>query len=106
MTNAFMESDIIAKKILEELIPFLSERSEDVIDEYNGREYIPAVHGAVHDLGIIRADLPESILSRIESLVDLLIEEGDAFNKKFISDIQNGICQLNERKRLKQRIVS
>jgi hypothetical protein len=94
------ESDKIAEVLVAALIPYLPPQSQDVADEYEAGEYIAAAHGAIHDLGILRADLPETLIDGIERLIRQIKSENDSFNLRFLQQMETGLLQLNERRTL------
>jgi hypothetical protein len=94
------ESDKMAEVLVAALIPYLPPQSQDVADEYEAGEYVAAAHGAIHDLGILRADLPEALIERIDGLIKQIKEENDSFNLRFLRQMETGLLQLNERRAL------
>ena len=54
-------------------------RSEDVKDEYEAGEYVAAAHAAIHDVGVLRTDIPAGLLHNIETLIVQIETEDDAF---------------------------
>jgi hypothetical protein len=94
------ESDKIAEVLVAALISYLPPQSQDVADEYEAGEYIAAAHGAIHDLGILRADLPETLIDGIERLIRQIKSENDSFNLRFLQQMETGLLQLNERRAL------
>jgi hypothetical protein len=89
-----------AKLLVEKLIPYLPWQSEDVKDEYAAGEYIAAADGAIHDLGAIRADLPEELLEAIESLIGSVALEEDPYTARFLDRMRNGLRQMSQRRSL------
>jgi hypothetical protein len=98
--EAVKESDKMAEVLVAALIPYLPPQSQDVADEYEAGEYIAAAHGAIHDLGILRADLPEALIEGIDGLIKQIKEENDSFNLRFLRQMEAGLFQLNERRAL------
>jgi hypothetical protein len=94
------ESDKIAEVLVAALIPYLPPQSQDVADEYEAGEYIAAAHGAIHDLGILRADLPDTLIDGIGRLIRQIKSENDSFNFRFLQQMETGLLQLNERRAL------
>jgi hypothetical protein len=86
-----------AKGLTEKLIPYLSWQSSDVKDEYGAGEYIAAADGAIHDLGALRSDLTDEILSEIEDLTDTIRDENDAYAMRFLNHMITGLNQLKSR---------
>jgi hypothetical protein len=99
--NAYMdfikESDKMAEVLVAALIPYLPPQSQDVANEYEAGEYVAAAHGAIHDLGILRADLPETLINGIDGLIKQIKIENDSFNLRFLHQMETGLFQLNER---------
>ncbi|MDR0874697.1 MAG: hypothetical protein LBN12_00630, partial [Clostridiales Family XIII bacterium] len=87
----------MAKELDEKLIPYLSWQSADVKDDYEACEYVAAADAAIHDLGAVRADLPEQLLSQIELLIDAIRNENDEWNIRFVDHMEKGYKQLKER---------
>jgi hypothetical protein len=102
--NAYMdfikESDKMAEILVAALIPYLPPQSQDVANEYEAGEYIAAAHGAIHDLGVLRADLPKTLINGIDGLIKQIKIENDAFNLRFLCQMETGLLQLNERRTL------
>ncbi|MDR1136491.1 MAG: hypothetical protein LBL49_10040 [Clostridiales Family XIII bacterium] len=94
------ESDKMAEVLVMALIPYLPPQSQDVADEYEAGEYVAAAHGAIHDLGILRTDLPETLLEGIDGLIRQIKSENDSFNLRFLRQMETGLLQLNERRAL------
>jgi hypothetical protein len=91
------EIDEIAKRLAEKLLPYLSWQSADLKDDYDAGEYVAAANGAIHDLGAVRADLPEPILSEIELLIDAIRNEEEDWYGRFLGNMETGYKQLKER---------
>jgi hypothetical protein len=72
----------------------------DVQNEYDAGEYVAAAHGAIHDLGILRTDLPETLIDGIEGLIKQIKAENDSFNVRFLRQMEEGLLQSNERRAL------
>jgi hypothetical protein len=94
------KSDEMAADLVKQMLSYLPPQSSDVADEYNAGEYVAAAHGAIHDLGILRADLPENLLDGIGSLIQRLKSEDDSFNLRFLGQMEIGFEQLKERREL------
>jgi hypothetical protein len=94
------KSDEMAAVLVKQMLSYLPPQSSDVTDEYNAGEYVAAAHGAIHDLGILRADLHENLLDGIGSLIQRLKSEDDCFNLRFLDQIELGFEQLKERRAL------
>ena len=90
-------SEVCAKNLVKNLISYLPTSSSDITDAYEAGEYIAAAHGAIHDLGILRADIPEQFLLDIEKLLMYIKTEDDTFNLKFLASMEIGYSQLKER---------
>ena len=91
------KSEVCAKNLVNNLIPYLPPSSSDIIDAFEAGEYVAAAHGAIHDLGILRADVPEQLLQDIEKLLMYIKTEDDVYNLKFLSSMEIGFNQLKER---------
>lgn len=91
------DSDRLAADLVEKLLPYLPPQSHDVKSEFEAGEYVAAAHGAIHDLGILRADVPEELLDKMNALVVCVETEDDSFNRRFISQMKTGILQLRGR---------
>jgi len=92
--STLLRSETMAEELVRCLIPFLPPQSSDVIDEFNACEFIPAAHGAIHDLGILRTDLPIELIQKVEELISTIKSENDSFNMRFLSGIENGYQQI------------
>jgi len=95
-----IEADALAKKLVGRVEPFLPSESSDVRDEYDAGEFVAAADGAIHDLGFIRADLPDEAIELIELLIERIKEGADAWNARFVGRMEIGLRQLKERRGL------
>jgi len=95
--NDIKKSEICAKALVDSLIPYLPPSSADVKDDYDAGEYIAAARGAIHDLGILRADITEQLLREIEMLLTHIETEDDEFNLKYMASMKIGFNQLKDR---------
>jgi hypothetical protein len=86
-----------AKVLVEKLIPYLSWQSSDVKDEYEAGEYIAAADGAIHDLGALRSDLTDALLSAIEDFIDTIRNENETYAIRFLTRMTTGLYQLKSR---------
>ena len=91
------KSDICAENLVKNLIPYLHPSSFSIKDDYEAGEYVPAAYGAIHDLGVLRADIPEQLLQDIETLILQIESEDDAFNLRFLDSMKTGYKQLKDR---------
>ncbi|MDR1588754.1 MAG: hypothetical protein LBS51_01005 [Oscillospiraceae bacterium] len=94
------ESDKMAEALVAALIPYLPPQSRDVADEFEAGEYVAAAHGAIHDLGVLRADLPEALIEGVEGLIEQIKAENGSFDLRFLHQMETGLLQLNERRAL------
>jgi hypothetical protein len=97
------KSDKMAEALVVALIPYLPPQSQDVANEYESGEYVAAAHGAIHDLGILRVDLPEKLIKGVEGLIAQIKAENDSFDLRFLPQMETGLLQLNERRALVRR---
>ncbi|MDR3364222.1 MAG: hypothetical protein LBS91_04650 [Clostridiales Family XIII bacterium] len=99
-------SDLLSEKkariVVKKLMPFLPWQSSDVKDEYDAGEYVAAADGAIHDLGALRTDLADALLTDIEDLIDTIREENDAYAIRFLDRMETGLYQLKTRRELAQ----
>jgi hypothetical protein len=92
--------EVYARDLVEQLLPYLPASSADIKDEYDAGEYIAAAQGAVHDLGILRADIPENLILDIEALLTQIEDDAVPFYMKFLPSMRVGYSQLSERRKL------
>jgi hypothetical protein len=100
------KSEICARNLVNNLMPFLPPSSIDVKDEYEAGEFVAAAHGAIHDLGVLRTDIPLQLIQDIEALLLQIEEEDDAFNLRFLASMRAGYDQLLNRCMLANSIQS
>ncbi|MDR1014620.1 MAG: hypothetical protein LBL86_06540 [Coriobacteriales bacterium] len=100
--NKLSKTEKQAKALVEGMMPFLLWQSGDVRDEYDAGEYVAAADGAIHDLGALRADLPEEILDEIGGLIGEIRKNADPYAARFIVRMETGLAQLATRRELMQ----
>ena len=92
------KSEICAKDLVNSLLPYLPPSSSDLKDAYEACEYVAAAQGAIHDLGVLRSDIPEQLLNDIEKLLMLIETEDDAsYYIRFLDSMKTGYKQLKDR---------
>jgi hypothetical protein len=100
--NELLISEKKARDLAKKLIPYLPWQSYDVKEEYEAGEYIAAADGAIHDLGVLRTDLSDELISGIEDLIKTIRDENDAYSVNFLDHMITGFDQLKLRHELRK----
>jgi hypothetical protein len=85
-----MKTEVSAKILVTKLLPYLTWQSADVQDDFDAGEFVSAANGAIHDLGAVRADLPDELINEIALFIDVIRIENDAWSTRFLPHIEAG----------------